>query len=57
MRAGGLRLVIVVAMLLGAALGAALLGGGAAKVLGICAGLLLLLTIGCVVRVMRETVD
>jgi uncharacterized membrane protein YoaK (UPF0700 family) len=47
-RTGGVRLVIVAAMLLGAASGAVLLGGGAARVLGICAGLVLLLTIGYV---------
>jgi uncharacterized membrane protein YoaK (UPF0700 family) len=47
-RTGGIRLVIVVAMMLGAASGAVLLGGGAAQVLGICAGLVLMLTVGYV---------
>jgi uncharacterized membrane protein YoaK (UPF0700 family) len=47
-RTGGIRLVIVVAMMLGAASGAVLLGGGAAHVLGICAGLVLMVTVGYV---------
>jgi uncharacterized membrane protein YoaK (UPF0700 family) len=47
-RTGGIRLVIVVAMMLGAASGAVLLGGGAAQVLGICAGLVLMVTVGYV---------
>jgi uncharacterized membrane protein YoaK (UPF0700 family) len=47
-RTGGIRLVIVVAMMLGAASGAVLLRGGAAQVLGICAGLVLMVTVGYV---------
>jgi uncharacterized membrane protein YoaK (UPF0700 family) len=47
-KAAGLRLIIVTAMLLGAASGAVLLAGGPAPVLGIAAGLLLILTVGYV---------
>ncbi len=54
-RTGGIRLVIVAAMLLGAASGAVLLGGGAARVLGICAGMVLLLTVGYVVVLWRHS--
>jgi uncharacterized membrane protein YoaK (UPF0700 family) len=53
-RTGGVRLVIVVAMLLGAASGALLLGGGAAQVLGICASIVLLLTVGYVAALWRD---
>jgi len=54
-RTGGIRLVIVAAMLLGAASGAVLLGGGAAQVLGICAGMVLLLTVGYVMGLWRQS--
>jgi uncharacterized membrane protein YoaK (UPF0700 family) len=54
-RTGGIRLVIVAAMLLGAASGAVLLGGGAAQVLGICAGMVLLLTVGYVAGLWRQS--
>lgn len=53
-RAGGVRLLIVAAMLLGAASGAVLLDGGAAGVLGLGAGLLLILTIAYVVAEARR---
>jgi uncharacterized membrane protein YoaK (UPF0700 family) len=56
-RAGGVRLVIVVAMLLGAAWGAVLLGGGAARVLAIAAGLLLLVTVGYVARAVLQSAE
>jgi len=52
-RTGGVRLIIVAAMMLGAASGAVLLGGGAAQVLGVCAGLVLTLTIVYVVGLWR----
>jgi uncharacterized membrane protein YoaK (UPF0700 family) len=45
-RALGVRLVIVVAMLVGAASGALLLAGGVAQVLGLSASLVLVLTMG-----------
>lgn len=54
-RAGGVRLVVVAAMLLGAASGAVLLSGGAAGVLGIGAGLLLILTLGYVASLYHVT--
>jgi uncharacterized membrane protein YoaK (UPF0700 family) len=53
-RTGGVRLVIVLAMMLGAATGAVLLGGGAAQVLWTCAGIVLLLTIGYVAALWRH---
>jgi uncharacterized membrane protein YoaK (UPF0700 family) len=48
-KAAGLRLVIITAMLLGAASGALLLRGGPAQVLVVAAGLLLILTVSYVV--------
>jgi uncharacterized membrane protein YoaK (UPF0700 family) len=45
-RGVGVRLLIVTAMLVGAAAGAAMIGGGATQVLVLAAGLLLLLTCG-----------
>jgi uncharacterized membrane protein YoaK (UPF0700 family) len=52
--AGGLRLVIVAAMLLGAASGAVLLNAGAALVLGVGATLLLMLTLGYLSATLRD---
>jgi hypothetical protein len=57
LRRGGVRLLIAMAMLLGAARGAMLLGGGAAQVLAIATGLLLLVTVGYVVRAVRHPAD
>jgi uncharacterized membrane protein YoaK (UPF0700 family) len=53
-RDGGVRLAVVVAMLFGAAAGAVLLGGGAAVVLGVAAGLVLVMTIAYVAAVQRQ---
>src|SRR5712691_1093390 len=53
-RTGGVRVVIVAARMLGAASGASLLGAGAAQVLAICVGLVLLLTIGYVTALWRR---
>jgi uncharacterized membrane protein YoaK (UPF0700 family) len=53
-RTGGIRLVIVVAMLLGAAGGALLLGSGVAQVLGLAAGLVLVVTVGYVTVLWRR---
>ena len=52
-RAGGVRLVIVAAMMFGAAAGAVLLGGGVAEVLGLAAGTVLMLSIGYFVALWR----
>ena len=53
-RAGGIRLLIVAAMLLGAASGAVLLSSSAATVLGVGAGLLLMLTVGYAATLSRR---
>ena len=53
----GLRLAAVLAMLAGAAAGAVLLGGGVALVLGLAAGLVLILTVSYVGVVLRASVD
>jgi uncharacterized membrane protein YoaK (UPF0700 family) len=53
----GLRLAAVLAMLAGAAAGAVLLGGGVALVLGLAAGLVLILTVSYVGVVLRAGVD
>jgi uncharacterized membrane protein YoaK (UPF0700 family) len=54
LRTAGVRLLIVAAMLLGAAAGAVLLAGGPARVLGIAAGLLLVVTLGHAVAALRR---
>jgi uncharacterized membrane protein YoaK (UPF0700 family) len=53
-RAVGLRLLAVAAMLLGAAFGAVLFGGGSAQVLGVAVSLVLILTISYVVVLLRK---
>ena len=54
LRTAGVRLLIVAAMLLGAAAGAVLLAGGPARVLGIAAGLLLVVTLSHAVAALRR---
>jgi uncharacterized membrane protein YoaK (UPF0700 family) len=56
LRVGGVRLAVVLAMLLGAAIGARLLAAGAPLVLAIAALLVLGVTLAYVVAIRRETI-